>query len=101
MDDPVNAQAALAFLGSLGPGPKSKLRSELAAGLLKHFDASPKINVNEYVSNSREYGADASGGAGLRLAAAGGYKAGTSELTDAQYLSPSGGWVRWANCLAR
>jgi len=101
LDDPVDEQAALAFLGSLGPGPKSKLRSELAAGLLKRFDAAPKINVNEYVGNRREYGADAGGGAGLRLAAAGGYTAGTSELTGAQYLSPSGGWVRWSKCLDR
>jgi len=101
LDDPVDVQAALAFLGSLGPGPSSKKRAELAAELLRHFDAAPKINVNEYVGNRREYGADAGGGAGLRLAAAGGYKAGTSELTDAQYLSPTGGWVRWANCLAR
>jgi len=77
------------------------LRSELAAGLLKRFDAAPKINVNEYVGNRREYGADASAAAGLKLGAAGGYKAGASELTNAQYLSPSGGWVRWSKCLDR
>jgi len=101
LDDPVDEQAALAFLGSLGPGPKSKLRSELAAGLLKRFDAAPEISVNEYAGNRREYGADASAAAGLKLGAAGGYKAGASELTNAQYLSPSGGWVRWSKCLDR
>jgi len=55
--------------------------------------------VNEYFGNRREYGADANAGVALRLGAAGAYKVGTSELTDAQYLSPNGGWVRWMNCL--